>query len=82
MEFLFYGGVAFFILKKVDCAIGGKLKRKHGAEAAQLMVLQIYTDYHLPIMPQDLTWEMMEYFYLPLRDNLMKIQRNANKEKK
>ena len=81
MEFLCNGGFSFFILKKVDCAVGGQLVRKHGAEAAQLMILQIYTDYHLPVMPQDMTWEMMEYCYLPMRANLVKVQKRAKEEK-
>ena len=45
------------------------------------MTLQIYSDYNLPILPKDLDWDTMRYFYDPMVENLLKMQK-IGKDKK
>lgn len=45
------------------------------------MIRQIYMDYHLPIMPDDLTLRQVHFFYDPLIEGLIKLQTQM-KEKK
>lgn len=49
-----------------------------------VMIRQIYMDYNLPIMPYDLTFNQVHFFYDPLISGLIKIQkqRKENRRKK
>ena len=51
----------------------------YGMDAARIMTLQIYSDYNLPILPSELDWHTMRYFYDPMVDGLIKMQ-NTGKE--
>ncbi|WP_407371491.1 hypothetical protein [Carnobacterium sp.] len=46
------------------------------------MIRQIYMDYHLPIMPDDLTMIQVHFFYDALIPGLIKIQQQAKEGKK
>jgi len=45
------------------------------------MILQVYTDYHLPIDPREIDLHLLKVFYEPLIDGTAQIQRSI-KEKK
>lgn len=45
------------------------------------MMLQIYSDFNIPVRPEEMTLEMMHFFYDPTIDGLCKIQKNAQDKK-
>lgn len=46
------------------------------------MIRQIYMDYHLPIMPDNLTMQQVHFFYDALIPGLIKIQQQAKEGKR
>ena len=58
------------------------MRRKvRGADGIDTMVRQIYLDYHLPILPQDLTMKDLHYWYDPLIPGLIELQNQAKKNR-
>ena len=46
------------------------------------MIRQIYMDYHIPIIPWELTIFQVHFFYDALIDGLIQIQKQAKERKK
>lgn len=49
--------------------------RKHGRELVTIWMLQVYQDYHLPISPREITIDELRFFYEPLVDGIIDVQR-------
>lgn len=81
MEVFPVGITAFFIYLAVNIAVDGREKKVKAAAGIPVMIRQIYMDYHLPIMPDDITVRQVRFFYDPLMDGLVKLQKQM-KEKK
>ena len=45
------------------------------------MVRQVYSDYHLPMMPQDLTMKDLHFWYDPLIPGLIELQAMAKENR-
>lgn len=45
------------------------------------MVQQVYSEYHLPMMPDTLTVEEVRYWYEPLIPQIIDLQKAAKKRK-
>ena len=53
----------------------------HGVEHIGVMIRQIYSDYHLPIQPQDLSMKDLHFWYDPLIPGLIELQKQAKENK-
>ena len=53
----------------------------HGVENIGVMIRQIYSDYHLPIQPQDLSMKDLHFWYDPLIPGLIDLQKAAKENK-
>ena len=53
-----------------------------GVDAIGIMIRQIYSDYHLPMMPQDLSMADLHFWYDPLIPSLIELQKQAKENKK
>lgn len=42
-------------------------------------MLQVYQDYHLPLSPREITVGELRFFYEPLVDSLIEIQKGLKK---
>ena len=73
---------AFFSFVTVRIADNGVEKKVKAIAGVPVMIRQIYMDYHLPIMPDDLTMIQVHFFYDALIPGLIKIQRQAKEGKK
>jgi len=47
-----------------------------------MAIRQIYSDYHLPIMPADITLNEIHFFYDALIPGLIEIQKNEKENKR
>lgn len=47
-----------------------------------MKVRQIYSDYHLPVRPDELSLEDIDFWYEPLVDGILELQRNEKEMKK
>lgn len=74
--FAFYVGAVVFV------AVGGRRKKLRVFEAAPIMIRQIYSDYHLPMMPQEMSWSEIRFWYEPLIPQLIELQKMAKNRKK
>ncbi len=62
-----------------EVAYEGKRTKKLGIEWVSYQMRQIYMDYNLPINPSEITLDEVRFFYLPLIENLCKIQKEMKK---
>lgn len=46
------------------------------------MIRQIYMDYHIPVMPDDLTLRQAHFFYDAMIPGLIEIQKQAKENKR
>lgn len=65
----------------VEIADNAVRKKVHGVEYLGIMIRQIYSDYHLPIQPQDLSMKDLHFWYDPLIPGLIELQRQAKENK-
>lgn len=56
-------------------------KKVHGVEHLGVMIRQIYSDYHLPMPPQDLSMKDLHFWYDPLIPGLIELQRQAKENR-
>lgn len=56
-------------------------KTVHGVEYIGVMIRQIYSDYHLPVQPQDLSMKDLHFWYDPLIPGLIDLQKQAIENK-
>lgn len=60
----------------------GKRKKVDLLSGIGTALRQIYSDYHLPIMPQDLTLGQIHFWYDALIPGLIEIQKSTKEAKK
>ena len=51
-------------------------------EGVPVMIRQIYMDYNIPIVPWEMTVAQVHFFYDPLIDGLIQIQKQAKENRK
>lgn len=75
MEILQCGLHPFYECLSVSIAADGVERKVRAQEGVPVMIRQIYMDYHLPMMPDDLTLQQVHFFYDALIPGLIKIQK-------
>lgn len=73
---------AFYERLTVRIAADGVEKKVKAIEGVPDMIRQIYMDYHLPIMPDNLPMQQVHFFYDALIPGLIKIQQQAKDSKR
>lgn len=71
----------FYECLSVSIAADGVEKKVKAIEGVPVMIRQIYMDYHLPIMPDNLTMTQVHFFYDALIPGLIKIQKQQKEGK-
>ena len=66
----------------MEIAYNGSRKRVQAAAGIPVMIREIYTTYHLPVMPKELTLADDHFWYDPLIPELVKMQNENKKNKK
>jgi len=66
---------------RLEIADNGQRKVVHGSDHLDIMIRQIYSDYHLPIQPQDLTMKDLHFWYDSLIPGLIELQKQAKQNK-
>ena len=79
MEVYFRYCYAFFILITSEIAVNGIKKIVHGAGGINSQMVQIYIDYASLPGVRDITIEEVRFFYRPLIDGLIELQKAKNK---
>ena len=64
-----------------EAAVDGKRKKLKGVAYVQTMILQVYSDYNLPIDPREIDIQLLRVFYNPLIDGTVQIQRSMKEQK-
>lgn len=82
MEVFSVGLYTFYVGLSVCIATDGVKKKVKAIKGVPVMIRQIYMDYHLPIMPDNLTMQQVHFFYDALIPGLIKIQQQAKEGKR
>lgn len=73
---------SFYGFVTVRIAANGIERKVKAVEGVPVMIRQIYMDYHLPILPEDLTMAQVHFFYDALIPGLIKIQKQEKEGNK
>lgn len=83
MEIFPVGVCTFYERLTVRIAADGVEKKVKAIEGVPDMIRQIYMDYHLPIMPDELTMKQVHFFYdarIPALITMQKYRKEMRKK--
>ena len=66
----------------MEIAIDATRKKVRGVEYLGVMIRQIYSDYNLPILPQDLSMSDLHFWYDALIPGLIELQKQERENKR